>query len=459
MSVFSRTQVSFQVLGLVFLLVCALFITASIAAYRKAFTDQEPVLLRTDNVGNQLREGADVKLRGVVVGEVDAVRARGDAAELNLAMDPAKLDQVPASVTARLLPKTLFGERYVSLEAPPGPPDETLTEGTVIGQDRSSSAIEIEEALNHLMPLLQTLQPHKVSSTLTSLSQALDGRGEQLGDTAVKLNEYLSEINPALPDVEANTRALSVVADAYSDAGPDLIEAMSDLSTTSRTLVDERTQVSALVHNLGGASANLSEFLEINQENMVNLVATSRPTVELLRDYAPQYPCMIKQMADQIEPGNRTMGQGQENPHVARLTIEFTQSRGKYEPGKDTPSYDDKRGPRCYDKASPENLFPQYPPGGPVEDGTSKPPAVDKEWGMDTFAPQNFTGAATAPASAGDTTSGASNGVPLVAGSDEERRLVTALSAHATERRPDDVPEWGSLLLAPVFRGTEVVLE
>lgn len=455
MSVFSRSQVRFQLLGLAFLLVSALFITGSIGMYRKAFTDSVPVLLRTDHVGNQLRDGADVKLRGVVVGEVDAIRAKGDAAELSLAMDPAELGRVPAAVSARLLPKTLFGERYVSLQAPPRPTGDHLAEGAVIGQDRSSAALEIEQALDHLMPLLRTLQPQKVSATLTSLAQALDGRGEQLGDTAVQLGEYLREINPSLPDLEADTRALSAVADAYADAGPDLLESMSELSTTSRTLVDERQQLAALVRNVGATSANLGEFLEINQENVVDLVATSRPTMELLAKYAPQYPCMFEQMADQIEPGNRTMGQGQENPHMGRLTIEFTQNRGKYEPGVDTPEYSDDRGPRCYDKASPEDLFPQYPPGGPVEDGSANPPGAPKEWGVDTFAPQNFSGAGTTPASAGPDASG---GVPLVAGSPEESRLVTALTSHATGQRPDDVPGWGSLLLAPAFRGTEVVL-
>lgn len=455
MSVFSRSQVRFQLLGLIFLLVCALFITASIGMYRKAFTNSAPVLLRTDHVGNQLRDGADVKLRGVVVGEVDAIRAKGDVAELSLAMNPAKLEQVPAAVSARLLPTTLFGERYVSLQAPSRPTGEHLAEGAVIGQDRSSAALEIEQALDHLMPLLRTLQPQKVSATLTSLAQALDGRGEQLGDTAVQLNEYLREINPSLPDLEADTRALSVVADAYADAGPDLVESMSKLSTTSRTVVDERHQLSAVVRNVATTSANLGEFLEINQENVVNLVATSRPTLQLLAKYAPQYPCMIEQMAGQIEPGNRTMGQGQENPHMGRLTIEFTQNRGKYEPGVDTPEYSDERGPRCYDKASPEDLFPQYPPGGPVQDGSSKPPAAPKEWGVDTFAPENFSAANTTPASAGP---GRSGGVPLIAGSAEERRLVAALTSHATGKDPEDVPGWGSLLLAPALRGTEVVV-
>ena len=45
-----------------------------------------------------------------------------DGATIELAIDPDHLDEIPADVSARLLPKTLFGERFVSLV----PPEDVL---------------------------------------------------------------------------------------------------------------------------------------------------------------------------------------------------------------------------------------------------------------------------------------------------------------------------------------------
>ena len=97
--------------GVAFLAVLGLLVGLTILLYRQAFTDVTHVTLRTNRVGNQLTSGADVKLRGLVVGEVRSVRSDGSGAELDLALDPAQARRIPADVTAQLLPKTLFGEK------------------------------------------------------------------------------------------------------------------------------------------------------------------------------------------------------------------------------------------------------------------------------------------------------------------------------------------------------------
>src|ERR1041384_8845251 len=104
-------RLRYQIYGLIFLVIAAMFVVLSVAFYRKTFTPIVPVTLETDHVGNQLRTGADVKLRGLIVGEVRAIRPNGDHAILDLALDPDQIGKIPANVTARLLPKTLFGER------------------------------------------------------------------------------------------------------------------------------------------------------------------------------------------------------------------------------------------------------------------------------------------------------------------------------------------------------------
>jgi phospholipid/cholesterol/gamma-HCH transport system substrate-binding protein len=63
--------------GVVFVLVPVLLIWLAVAVYDKRFTASDPVVVETDGVGNQMHPGAEVKLRGVVVGEVRAIDATG----------------------------------------------------------------------------------------------------------------------------------------------------------------------------------------------------------------------------------------------------------------------------------------------------------------------------------------------------------------------------------------------
>src|SRR4051794_35865620 len=104
-------RVVLRVYGVVFLLVIALLVAFTVAIYNKTFVDVVHVTLQTDRVGNQLAPPADVKLRGMIVGEVRSVSSDGRRATVDLALQPRTVGLIPRNVTARLLPKTLFGEK------------------------------------------------------------------------------------------------------------------------------------------------------------------------------------------------------------------------------------------------------------------------------------------------------------------------------------------------------------
>ncbi|MGW5718910.1 MCE family protein [Amycolatopsis sp. NPDC003865] len=434
-------RLRYQVLGLAFLLVAALFIAFTLAVYNKAFTPVTLVKLETDRVGSQLRTGGDVKVRGMLVGEVRSVLAKGDHAELELALDPDKTHVIPRNVSARLLPKTLFGERYVALQLPEtsqGP----IKAGDVIPQDRSSAAIELQKVLDDVMPLLQAVQPEKLASTLTAVSTALDGRGKQLGQTLVQLSDYLGKLNPSLPDVKADITGLANVANTYDKAAPDILQALSDLTTTSRTIVDQRAQLTDLYATVTAASVDLTSFLQVNKDNLIRLTTAVQPTLDVLAKYAPEYPCLLRQLAESVPRAELAFGKGTAHPEVSRVTIEFAASRGKYLPGVDEPKYDDKRGPRCYPSVPHPGVWPQYPPDGAIKDGSSKPPPPK-------YPPEELPSGG-----------GAVGGSPgSIVGSAYETDLIDLLAAPALGSSPGDVPGWAGLIVGPLYRGAEVELK
>lgn len=446
-----HSRLRHQMYGVVFLLVAAVFFAGTIGIYNKVFTPYVPVTLKADKAGNQMRVGADVKVRGVLVGEVRSIGQSTEQAVLRLALKPEMTGMIPAKVSARLLPKTLFGERYVALQLPERPHSGTIAAGDVIEQDRSAASIEVEQVLNDLMPVLKSVQPQKLAVTLGAVSHAVEGRGKQMGATAVQLNDYLHKVNPSLPDMQAVLSRVDDVSHTYADAAPDLLHALEDLSGTSRTVVQQREHLDGMLRTLTTTSVDATQFLEANQQNLIDLTASSRPTLELLERYSPQYPCMLNQLAAGIPAGERAFGKG-DNPPMQKVTIELTGSRGKYVPGVDEPRYEDQRGPRCYPFVEPPGAFPQYPPGGPIKDGSTKPPAPHQG------APPPFGSppGATTPQSASP--SMATNTGGSLANSPAERDLVAALTAPSLQMPPRDVPAWSALLVGPLYRGAEVTV-
>ncbi|RKT57799.1 MCE family protein [Saccharothrix australiensis] len=439
-----------RLLGVAFLAVIALFLSLTVALYQDAFTEVVTVTLKTDRVGNQLLVDSDVKVRGMVVGEVRQVRTTGDGAELALALRPDQVEHIPGNVSARLLPKTLFGERYVSLVPPPDPVDH-LTDGDVIEQDRSSGAVELERVLDDLLPVLRAVQPEKLATTLTAVSQALENRGGQLGDTLVRLDSYLGELNPELPRLKEGISRLADVSAVYADAAPDLAQALDDATATSRTLVDQRERLSAMYGALTTTSVDLAGFLAVNRNNLIRLADVSRPTLELLAKYAPEYPCLLKGLTEFKPIMDQVFGKGTDEPGL-HITLEVTGNRGKYEPGRDEPEYADKRGPRCYDIVPRPDPFPQYPPEGPVRDGSTPPPPARSAHDGVLPPATGFAGMAGATPSSGGYPP------PSLANSPGEQDFLAALLAPELGVARAEVPSFTALLLGPLYRGAEVTV-
>ncbi|HEU5469577.1 MAG TPA: MCE family protein [Actinophytocola sp.] len=428
-----------RLLGLGFIVLVVALIGLSIALYNKVFTPVVTVKLQTDKLGNQLGVLGDVKVRGLLVGQIRAISPTAQGAELDLALDPDKVGLIPSNVTAQFIPKTLFGDRYVALQIPDDPAPRSLAEGDVIQQDKSTRAVELEAALEHLLPVLQAVQPEKLATTLWAISTALDGRGKALGETIADIGALVGELNPHLPQLQHDITALADLSDTYTEALPDIVTALNDLSVTAQTVAEQRANLDAVYAGVTTATRNLDGFLRANQGNLIQLADSSRPTLELLGRYSPEFPCFFKQMADLVDPANEVLGRGDSPPGLS-ATIEVVINRGPYEPGRDTPRFDEHRGPRCYDPADFCNPFPEQPPGGPLRDGTAPTPPP-----RPACAKQPPSG--TIPAAA--------DGLGL-ANSPGERDLLAHLLAPELGTDPERVPGWSSLLVGPLLRGAEV---
>jgi phospholipid/cholesterol/gamma-HCH transport system substrate-binding protein len=437
-----------RLVGLVFLLVFALLIWLSLALYHKQFTPVSMVTLYTDSVGNEMHLGADVMVRGVQVGEVRSISADGTGARLELAIQPGMVSHLPANVTAMMVPTTLFGERYVDLLIPARPTVARLTAGSVIRQDHSADAVEVEKVLNNLLPALQASEPDKLSITLTALAQGLQGRGKELGQTLVQLSSLLRRYNPHLLALDNDIKQLAGVARTLNTASPDLLQALDYFTVTSQTLTSQRASFSALYSTVTTASNDIRAFLDANSNNIISLSTDSTATLQILARYSPEFPCVLRDLRDFVPNANKLLGKGTNQPglHVQAVIVPVY-NNARYLPGVDTPKYGSNLGPHCYSVPFK---------GITLNDGTGPlPPLPAASSGSSGSKSQAGAGSGGAHASAGG--SGVTTRA-AIAGTPAESELVRELAGLALDKPPAKVPAWSSLLLAPLFRGTTVNL-
>jgi phospholipid/cholesterol/gamma-HCH transport system substrate-binding protein len=440
-----RRRVQQQLGGLLFLAVLAGLVALTVALYQKSFTPVVNVVLETDRVGNQLSKGGDVKARGLVVGEVRNVSSDGEKARIELALQPEAAQRLPADVRAQMLPKTLFGEKFVSLVFDDDSTAERLQEGDVIPQDRSETARETSQALDDLLPLLQTLEPAQLSVTLNGVSTALRGRGDQLGENLELVDSYLRELNPELDGLGESFRGTADLADNLEAARPDLLAVLDNLSAVNRSLVDTEPQLSAFLTTSTTFADELAGFLGENDERLIRLAADSLPSLRLYEKYSPGFSCLLRGLDKQHEFAAETFGGAQPGLHI---TLEFTEDQNGYQPG-DEPAYGESSGPTC--RGLPPNP-PEvpFPVDREVEDGYCD--EEERAPGVQNGCPRD---GGSGPSPAAEPARALAQPQPQ---RERDRAAVGAAVGPVMGLAPSDVPDLAVLLFGPVARGTEVGL-
>lgn len=421
----------FKVLGIVFLALLVAGVWLTYAIFTKQFAEYDEVTLESSTLGLQLPERGDVKIRGVIVGEVLDFEPVGDGAEITLGLYPEETDTIPADVTAQIVPKTLFGEKYVSLEIPDDASSEPIEAGDTITQ--TQTATEVEAVLNDLYPLLRAIQPAELNMTLNALATALEGRGDQLGENLETVDAYLKRFNPQLPALVEDLRLTAEVSDIYSDVLPQVGSILRDQITTLGTLEEREDTLNALFTDVDAFSQTAEGFLRTNGDNLVRLAEVSRPQVATFAKYAPEYDCLLRGIVN----AGKLQAEAFRN-YTLHIVLETLPNQPRAYNVNDLPRYGEDRGPSCLHLPNPPWSQDRPVRGQPnMDDGVDEPTGK----GTSRVAPGSFLREDQG-----------------YAGTTLETDFLKSLLAPGMGTTGADVPDLGPLLVGPMARGAEVSL-
>ncbi len=431
----------YRLYGIVMLAVAAGLVMLSVLQFNQVFTPATHVSVDISRAGLQLLPGSDVKVRGIIAGEVSSISSNGNGAVIHLRLNPSMADRLPDNLSVRLVPKTVFGEKYVDLVLPDAPSAGHLHNGSVIAEDQSRPALEIDQALDDLLPLLRTVQPVQLNETLNALATALSGRGAQLGTTIVQLRDYLNGLDPHLPALQHDLTALVGVTRTYDQAADPLMRMLRNFTTTANTVVTQKQQLAAFLGDVTGAADETRDLLARNASDIIQVNAVGRPVLELLARYSPEYPCFFRGYENLIPRIHAAVPTTPGINHSAHVVVEFVKAFPTYQNPTDLPEFRDTRGPNCYGLPHPPMSLPviQY------KDGTENDPRFRQQTGQG-----GGSGAAVSPSSFSPAMGSA--------GTAQEQQALDTLLAPMLSTTSANVPDVADLLWGPLARGAEVRL-
>jgi virulence factor Mce-like protein len=442
-----------RIAGGVLIAVLGGFLALTVVVYDKGFTASERVTLDVTNVGDQLTVPADVKLDGIVVGQVTRETATPTGAVAQLSMSPGDVSFIPENVTALILPKTLFGEKFVDLVIPADPSSRPMFDHEVITEASSKAALEVETVFDNLLPLLREVAPAQLNETLSAIATALAGQENSLGNNFTVADRYLTKLNVHLPAIDADLSGLADLAANYSAAAPDLVTTLANFSTNAQTTTATAGELSTFLSATEGFSTLGTSVLNTNADDLIELAKISTPGLALTERYSPEFSCLFGDLAALDPPLNSAFSSsGQDELHITLFDVP---DRGAYSDPADLPTLNAPYtlpGPACYggtDNTEKVNVGYPGPPCGAYPAGTQATyPAgsyPNRECGGGSSSATSRT-AAVSPADL-------SGGDVGVVGSPTEQQAVASLLGPGVPKGQDGLLD---LLMGPLLRGTGV---
>lgn len=215
-------------------------------------------------------EGDDVRVAGVKVGRIAAIRPAGTTAEMTLEVD--RDVRIPADARAVVVAQSLVDARYVQLTPAHRGDGPTLADGALIPLERTAVPVEWDEVKTQLTRLASELGPGvdlAGSSTgrfIDSAARAMDGNGDKLRATLLELAAAGRVLADGSGDIASTLANLQRFVTALRDSNIQIVRFQDRLATLTSVLDDSRSQLDAALTTLGIAVGEVQRFVTENRD-------------------------------------------------------------------------------------------------------------------------------------------------------------------------------------------------
>ncbi|MGH3677508.1 MAG: MCE family protein [Mycobacterium sp.] len=288
----NRTLINVSVFTVAMLLVAAMLVVvfgefrfAADKGYHATFTD-----------ASRLKPGQDVRIAGVPVGTVNAVKLNPDNT-VDVAFDVNKRYQLYTSTRAVVRYENLVGDRYLEITSGPGELRK-LPPGATIAKDNTQPALDLDALLGGLRPVLKGLDGSKINEVSNAVIELLQGQGGALSEllsTTSAFTQNLAARDQLIGDVINN---LNTVLGTIDEKGAQFDASVDQLQKLITGLAEGRDPIAGAIGPLASAENDLTEMLESSRRPVQGVIENVRPLAQRLDERKGDVNKVIEPLAE-----------------------------------------------------------------------------------------------------------------------------------------------------------------
>jgi phospholipid/cholesterol/gamma-HCH transport system substrate-binding protein len=247
------------------------------------FQGGEPVkaFFSAPGIGQQLPEGGDVKIRGVLVGYIGSVDIEDGMAVIELRINSD--EEIPADSSAEIRSKTVFGQKWVELIPPAdGGSDENLTAGSVIPDERTTEPLELERALELGSDLLSEIPLDELADVFRTLAEGFSGQEPEAAQAIDRGLVALRSVTSRSQRFDESLRQLSEFSKWLDDNDDSLLSFMQSLDSANRALVGAAPEFRSNLQSVPTFFNDLAAFQEDIEGSLGRLVEDGATLAEII---------------------------------------------------------------------------------------------------------------------------------------------------------------------------------
>lgn len=243
---------------------------------------------------------SDVRILGVRIGEVTAIKPEGKVVRVEMTYD-AKYD-IPAEAQALVVAPSIVSDRYVQL-TPTFAGGAKLPDDATLGVERTAVPVELDEIYASLDKLNIALGPKgankngAVSDALAVGADNLDGNGQLINSTLADFSTLVGTLSNQREDLFGTVKNLQEFTTTLANRDTTVRSFNRDLAVVSKQLADERVDLATAVKQLSVALGEVASFVRENKADLTanvsdlasvtNVLVKQRAALEEFIDVSP----------------------------------------------------------------------------------------------------------------------------------------------------------------------------
>ncbi|WP_375487431.1 MlaD family protein [uncultured Jatrophihabitans sp.] len=273
----SRNPTPIGAIGLVFILV--LLVAAFNAASLPLIGGGTPYSAMFSTSAN-LKEGDDVRIAGVKVGEVDTVAIDRGAGLVKVSF-LVKDGWVGNDSFARIKLRTLLGRKYVEIDSEG---TKQMKSGSTIPKSRTESPFDVYPAFTALTDTVQNIKTGQLAGAFNTLSSDFSGTPSSVKPVVTGLSRLSLTISSRDAQLKTLLSRANSVTGVLAQRSGDLQTLLSDGNLLLAELNARRDAIHSLLINTQTLSAQLNGLISDNQRALNPLLTQVNKVLKQLND-------------------------------------------------------------------------------------------------------------------------------------------------------------------------------